>query len=172
MTLSRRAFLARSSAAFASLVPLSAPALALSQPLIGLECLHTGRSCAIAFDGSLSRSDADAFRSVTRDWRANEIHKMDLRLIEILSQISRKAGAEQSYGLLSGYRTPNTNGALRGTATRSLHMHGRALDIRRDDMSTHELSRIARELRLGGVGTYPQARNRFVHVDTGAVRYW
>ena len=46
------------------------------------------------------------------------------------------------------------------------------MDIRRSDLSTRDLYSLARAQRAGGVGYYPQAHNRFVHVDTGNVRYW
>jgi len=176
MTLTRRSFFTTGSAALGAIAvssTLAAPALALTNPTVGLSCLHTGRSCAIKnFDGNLSSKEADAFRSVTRDWRANQIYGMDLNLVAILSGIAKAAGSEDTYGLISGYRTPKTNRALTGTAKGSLHMRGVAMDIRHPGLSTRELRDLARAQRAGGVGYYPQRRNLFVHVDTGRVRYW
>lgn len=169
--LSRRSFLF-SGAVSAAASSLAAPALALSLPVVGLTCTHTGRSCSIPYDGSLSHREVQAFRTVTQDWRAHKLAEMDLDLFDILSGIIREAGSDRGFALISGYRTPATNRALTGTAKSSLHMRGMALDIRRSDLSTRELRDIARSLRAGGVGYYPQAHNRFVHVDTGPVRYW
>jgi len=174
MTFSRRAFLNGACATLgaAATTTLAAPALALSVPTVGLACLHTGRSCRIKYDGSLTSRDVEAFRSVTRDWRADKMHGMDLKLITILSGISRGAGSDHGFGLVSGFRTRATNEKLNGTAKQSLHMQGMAMDIRRSDLSTKELHTLARALRAGGVGFYPQAHNQFVHVDTWKVRYW
>lgn len=174
MTLSRRNFFLSSMAALGTTagMTLASPALALSSPTVGIECLHTGRSCAIEFDGTLSSRHVEEFKSVTRDWRQNETYGMDLKLIPILAGIITGAGSDQTFGLLSGYRSPETNRKLSGTASRSLHMFGQAMDIRRADLSTRELYTLARRLGYGGVGFYPQSRNRFVHIDTGQVRYW
>ncbi len=176
MHFSRRSFLSKGVAALgagAVSSALATPALALTQPTLTLKCLHTGRNCAIEnYDGALSHREADAFRSVTRDWRANQIFGMDLHLVDILSGIARKTGSEVTTGLISGYRTPKTNRALTGTAKNSLHMRGLAMDIRWPGLSTRELRDVAMSLRAGGVGYYPGRHGEFVHVDTGRVRYW
>ena len=76
--------------------------------------------------------------------------------------------------IISGYRSPKTNAALRngssGVAKKSLHMQGRAIDLRIPGVSHKELHRAALELRSGGVGYYPDSG--FVHLDTGRVRRW
>jgi uncharacterized protein YcbK (DUF882 family) len=55
-------------------------------------------------------------------------------------------------------------------ATRSLHMDGKAIDIRLPGVPLGDLRDAALSLRAGGVGFYPRAQ--FVHVDTGRVRSW
>ena len=55
-------------------------------------------------------------------------------------------------------------------AARSLHMSGRAIDIRVGDVPLAALRRSALALGTGGVGYYPASN--FVHVDTGRVRTW
>jgi uncharacterized protein YcbK (DUF882 family) len=57
-----------------------------------------------------------------------------------------------------------------GVAKRSLHMQGRAIDVRVPRVSTERLYQAAKELRGGGVGLY--RKSRFVHLDTGRVRAW
>jgi uncharacterized protein YcbK (DUF882 family) len=78
------------------------------------------------------------------------------------------------YEIISGYRSPATNEKLRkastGVATRSLHMDGRALDVRLTGCDTAKLRDLALALQRGGVGYYK--KSDFVHVDTGRVRSW
>ena len=83
-------------------------------------------------------------------------------------------GSRGVYEVVSGYRSPTTNAALRsnssGVARRSLHMEGRAIDVRLSDVETADLREIALGLRRGGVGYY--AKSDFVHLDTGRFRTW
>ena len=53
-------------------------------------------------------------------------------------------------------------------ARNSLHMEGRAIDVRLPGVALAELRDAALSLRAGGVGFYP--REQFVHLDTGRVR--
>jgi uncharacterized protein YcbK (DUF882 family) len=57
-----------------------------------------------------------------------------------------------------------------GVAKHSLHMEGRALDVRLAGTSCAKLRDLALELQAGGVGYY--AKSNFVHIDTGRVRSW
>jgi len=77
--------------------------------------------------------------------------------------------------VISGYRSGRTNEQLRqrgggGVARTSLHLQGRAIDVRLADVPLAALRDAALELRAGGVGYYPG--ERFVHLDTGRVRAW
>jgi uncharacterized protein YcbK (DUF882 family) len=77
--------------------------------------------------------------------------------------------------VISGYRSPNTNEMLRehggrGVAKGSMHLEGRAIDVRLSDKSSTVLRDAAIELERGGVGYY--RISDFVHVDTGRVRRW
>ena len=78
------------------------------------------------------------------------------------------------FEVISGYRSPRTNKALRqssnGVAENSLHMTGRAIDVRLTSVATSDLRGLAMDLRQGGVGYYPESN--FVHLDTGRVRSW
>jgi uncharacterized protein YcbK (DUF882 family) len=55
-------------------------------------------------------------------------------------------------------------------ASGSLHLQGRAIDVRLADVASAVLRDAARELRRGGVGYYRSSD--FVHVDTGRLRTW
>jgi uncharacterized protein YcbK (DUF882 family) len=55
-------------------------------------------------------------------------------------------------------------------ASHSLHLEGRAIDIRLADTRLDHLRDAAIALQAGGVGFYPESQ--FVHIDTGRVRRW
>jgi uncharacterized protein YcbK (DUF882 family) len=57
-----------------------------------------------------------------------------------------------------------------GVAQRSLHMEGRAIDVRMHGVACAELASHAIDLKQGGVGYY--RASDFVHLDTGAFRTW
>jgi uncharacterized protein YcbK (DUF882 family) len=114
------------------------------------------------------------FNIFLRDFRTGEVHPIDFRLVHILQQIQKIAGSSGTFRVISGYRSPKTNAALRGKSTgvakKSLHMRGQAIDVRLTDLPTSDLRDIAISLKAGGVGYY--ADSDFVHVDTGRVRTW
>src|ERR1700676_3232638 len=74
----------------------------------------------------------------------------------------------------SGIFAPATNAQLRekstGVAQRSLHMQGRAIDVRITQVDCAALAAGAEKLKRGGVGYY--RASDFVHLDTGAFRTW
>jgi len=102
------------------------------------------------------------------------VHTIDFRLMEILAKIQRKTGSKGVYEVISGYRSPKTNKSLRshstGVAQKSLHLKGKAIDVRLTDLPTADLRDVAISLNAGGVGYY--AESDFVHIDTGKVRSW
>lgn len=156
--------------AAASLLP--APALAAGSRRLVMTNLHTGES----FNEVMTRGSAwhrrslDRFRNFARDWRTGLTRDIDHRTIEILMDIQDRCGSDNPLVLVSGYRSPQTNTSLSGTAKNSLHMVGQAMDIRHPRMNTSQLHRVAIGLRRGGVGKY--SRSGFVHVDCGRLRSW
>ena len=114
-----------------------------------------------------------------RDWRNNEQTVMDPALILLLSKIrdTLDVDARTKIELISGYRSPQTNAALRerggehtGVASKSQHMLGKATDIHMPGIALDRLHAVALAMGGGGVGYYP--KDGFVHVDTGRVRHW
>ncbi|HOM12150.1 MAG TPA: DUF882 domain-containing protein [Rubrivivax sp.] len=110
-----------------------------------------------------------------RDHYSGEVGRIDPPLFDILHGLRRVLGASGGYEIISGYRCAATNERLRstrggGVAKRSLHMDGRALDVRLSGVPLAELRDAAIELGAGGVGYYPN--EQFVHLDTGRVRRW
>jgi uncharacterized protein YcbK (DUF882 family) len=109
-----------------------------------------------------------------RDFRNGESRAIDPKLLDQLHLLARLTRTNTPYDVISGYRSPATNEFLRrhsgGVAEHSLHLEGRAIDIRLADVPLSDLRDAATSLRAGGVGFYPQPR--FVHLDTGSVRRW
>ncbi|MEN9013057.1 MAG: DUF882 domain-containing protein [Yoonia sp.] len=109
-----------------------------------------------------------------RDWRTGQSINIDTRTIDIMAAAHNLMDASEPYMLLSGYRSPQTNAMLRsqsgGVAKKSLHMVGKAADLRLNGRSTAQISRAAQSCRAGGVGRY--RGSNFVHMDCGPVRAW
>lgn len=109
-----------------------------------------------------------------RDFRTAEVHPIDPDVLDILWTIQQKMCCNSTYEIISGYRSPKTNQLLRqkssGVAKRSLHMKGKALDVRITGEKTRNVRDCAISLKSGGVGYY--AKSNFVHIDTGRVRTW
>ena len=109
-----------------------------------------------------------------RDVRTDQSHRIDTRTIDILAATHNMLESDEPYTLLSGYRSPQTNAALRrnsrGVARNSRHMIGQAADVRLRSRSVSQVSRAAVACSAGGVGRY--SRSNFTHMDCGPVRAW
>jgi uncharacterized protein YcbK (DUF882 family) len=171
----RRGFLAAAVGVAAAVVP--PPALAQS----GVRVLRVRRQVTLdGFDGIYwrdGRYDRDALRQldfVFRDLSAEEPTPMDPRLFDVMATVAQLLGSDETYEVISGYRTPETNAARARTSRRvstvSLHMSGMAADCRLPGRLGLGLARTAADLQLGGVGLY--RRDGFVHLDCGPVRRW
>lgn len=165
--------------AFAS-ASLAAPAgaLANTSPVrrLGVLNLHTGeRFDGVYWEAGAYVQDALAlFDKVLRDHRTGEVHKIAPELLDLALTVSGRLGVQETVQIISGYRSPKTNAALHqassGVATKSLHMEGKALDIRLAGVDLARLRDAAWSLQRGGVGYYPDSN--FVHIDIGRVRRW
>jgi uncharacterized protein YcbK (DUF882 family) len=141
-----------------------------------LRSLHTGESLTVRW-GTDGKLDADALaglRHLLRDHRNGAERDMDAPLFDLLADLAAEAKVEPRYQVISGYRSPATNATLHARSSavseKSLHMQGRAIDVRLGGVNTLRLATLARGLRRGGVGYY--RGDGFVHVDTGRVRTW
>jgi len=127
------------------------------------------RSGPVMFDDALGEID-----HVLRDWRRDEVVKIDRSLIDLLSMVQEEIGFEHKITVVSGYRSAATNRMLRrknrAVAKNSYHMRGMAVDIRLDTVPTSTIRKLAMKRKVGGVGYYPRAG--FIHLDTGPVRTW
>ena len=143
---------------------------------IALTNLHTGEDLELEYfrDGGYSGDALARIEKTLRDFRTGEMHAIDPHLMDYLVQVAGKLGKEARFSVISGYRSPQTNARLHelsaGVAQHSLHMQGRAIDVRMAGVDCAELADRAQRLQRGGVGYY-RASN-FVHLDTGAFRTW
>jgi uncharacterized protein YcbK (DUF882 family) len=138
--------------------------------------LHTGeRLSAVYWDRGTYLTEASRqIDWLLRDFRANQVHPIDPRLLDLLYALSASLPAAATYQVISGYRSPATNAMLHaasdGVAAHSLHTQGMAIDVRVPGIVLARLRDNAKSLQGGGVGYYP--RSDFVHVDVGRIRYW
>ncbi|MCS7196672.1 MAG: DUF882 domain-containing protein [Aquificaceae bacterium] len=143
--------------------------------MLNLYALNTGESLRMVYwmDGVYIEGALREINHLLRDHRSGEVTHIDLKLLDLLYLITRLSERERIV-VISGYRSPETNAYLhrkkRGVAKESYHSLGKAVDVRIEGMSLQSLRDIALSLRAGGVGYYP--RSGFVHLDTGAFRYW
>lgn len=176
--ISRRQFLVASAQAAAGLLicsPISAWARKPDTHRLVFFHTHTEESLKIFHTpGCCSRSVQKKVKTFLRDFRTGDVHPIDPELLDQLCLIQRITGSRGTIEIISGYRSPRTNQALRnatsGVAKKSLHMKGQAVDIRITDLATTQLRDAATSLRQGGVGYY--AASDFVHLDTGPFRVW
>lgn len=182
MTLSKASRLAAFGAALclsfnAAAAPLAAPKPPVAEPLHFFNT-HTNERLSVSHRPGQAISAA--INWMMRDFRRSETADIDSRLFDLLYDLKLAIGARHpnlkiEFHIISAYRASETNNNLRSAggsqATKSQHVLGKAMDIRVPGLKASELRDIATCLKAGGVGYYGGSDN-FVHVDTGAVRYW
>lgn len=180
-TLSRRGLFAGAFAlGGAALIP-GAALSALPERRLAFRNVHTNDRVDARYFAN-GRFDAEGLAELNhglRDWRTGDTTNMDPNLFNLLAEIRDRLGVNprRGFDLISGYRSPHTNAALRarggehtGVASRSQHMLGKATDIAMPGIGLDRLRMAALSAQMGGVGYYPQ--DGFVHVDTGRIRTW
>lgn len=176
----RRQFVGRTLVLAAGLcVAGQAPAAILktdNDRILAFRNLHTNDhlECRYWSGGSYDPVALEDIAYVLRDHRANEVNEIDTKLLDLLTVVRRKLDVYEPYHVISGYRSPKTNAKLRaqsgGVAKKSLHMQGKAIDVRLPSVPLPELRQVALNLKAGGVGFYP--KSGFVHLDVGRPRFW
>ena len=160
---------------------IAAPALVglkeLNARVLSFDCYNTGerlKNIPYWVEGEYVPDALATINRALRDWRANKVHPIEPKLLDVLHQIGRNLDTDCHFELISGYRSPKTNAMLHefdpGVATHSLHMQGRATDISLPGRPLQALHEAALALGAGGVGYYPDSN--FIHVDVGRVRRW
>ena len=143
---------------------------------IALTNLHTGERLDVEYFRGSSYAPAAlaAFEVLLRDFRNGEKHAIDPKLLDYLVDVAAQIGVPPAYSVISAYRSPETNERLHerssGVSQHSLHMQGRAIDVRMSGVDCRDLAARAEILQRGGVGYY--RGSDFVHLDTGAFRTW
>ena len=141
--------------------------------------LHTGESLDIVYRiGNTYLPDAlEKLNYFLRDHYTQDVSNYDPKEFDVLHAMMARLGKlDGVIDIVCGYRTPETNAALRqnspqtGVAEHSQHMEGHAIDLRVPGVTTAKLRDAALSLGAGGVGYYPVSQ--FVHVDVGPVREW
>jgi uncharacterized protein YcbK (DUF882 family) len=184
--ISRRAFIQKASLMTAS--ALIAPSF-ISPSLFGgtlshdnfekrlkLHNRHTGENLDVVFcrGKNYCVEGLAQIDHLMRDHRRNIKVPIDLKLIEGIHKLSLLIGRHLPIEIVCGFRTYFTNEMLRQTnrrvAEESYHMKGKAVDIRVHGVQPLHIQRAAKILKMGGVGYYPKAK--FVHLDTGPIRFW
>jgi uncharacterized protein YcbK (DUF882 family) len=180
MKLSRRNLLQMAGGAIASSSLICAGSGALAAPaIVGIRELNAR---TLSFDGYYTGehlknvtywADGDyipdaltEINHMLRDWRMDEVHPIEPKLLDLLYQLGRGLDTSCQFELVSGYRSPRTNAMLHrtdpGVATNSLHMQGQAIDISLPGTPLKTLHAKALAMQLGGVGYYPDSN--FIHV--------
>ncbi|WP_073125930.1 YcbK family protein [Palleronia pelagia] len=137
---------------------------------------RTGESLDTIYwiEGSYIKDALAEVNHVMRDWRNNQVKSIDTRTLDIMAAAHNLMDTTESYLLISGYRSPQTNAMLRsrssGVAKNSRHLKGEAADLRMNSRSVAQMYRAASACAAGGVGRYTSSN--FVHMDCGPVRSW
>jgi len=137
---------------------------------------HTSEKLEVVYyeNGAYLPDAMDELNFLLRDFRSGDVVDMDRNLLDLLVMVQQRLGSRGTFEIISAYRSPATNEMLRrqggGVAKSSMHLLGKAIDVRLTDVDTRDLRRAGLDLARGGVGYY--SKSDFVHLDTGRVRHW
>lgn len=172
-----------SSVAGASSVPSAAAVSGVPQDgkqyRLRMANMHTGETLDLVYRvGNVYIPAAlEKLNAFLRDHYTQDVVDYDPKEFDVLhAMMARLRRPNGLIDVVCGYRTPETNAALRqnsprtGVAEHSQHMEGHAIDLRVPGASTVQVRNAALSLHAGGVGYYPVSQ--FVHVDVGPVREW
>ncbi len=146
---------------------------------LSLYHVHTQESLTITYkvDGRYIPSALEKINYLLRDWRRNEVIRIDPKTIDLMWELHADLGSTAPVHIICGYRSPTTNAFLkrigRNVARKSQHMVGKAIDLYFPDIPISKLRNSALVRQVGGVGYYPSSgTSGFVHIDSGKVRMW
>ncbi len=179
--LARRRFLRHTARLAATALPALSAAAAMASVTqtraLALVNTHTHEEIDIVYaEGKRYVPEAlESLNHFLRDHYTGDIGLIDPQVFDLLYRVQQVLGNRDPFAVISGYRCAATNTRLRetrsgGVARHSLHMEGRAIDVRLPGVPLADLHQAALSLHAGGVGFYP--REQFVHIDTGRVRNW
>lgn len=157
-------------------IPKRVGVLAKPARFLAFDNLHTGETTKLVYweKGRYIKGALREINYILRDHRTNEVARIDLELLDKLFVLHNKLGSRTAFQVISGYRSPKSNAMMHdrsnGVAKRSMHVEGKAIDIRLQDAQLVHVRNAALAMNSGGVGYYPDSQ--FVHIDTGRVRHW
>ena len=143
---------------------------------LAFDNLHTGERLKLDYwiQGTYVPDALSSINHLLRDFRTGDVHTIERTLLDLLVMLRQRLETTAALAVISGYRSPKTNAMLHeassGVASQSLHMQGKAIDIRVPGRPLAAVHQIALAMQAGGVGYYP--KSDFVHVDVGRVRRW
>src|SRR4030066_1405532 len=161
-TLSRRKFLKMG--LLAAALPgfaFAGKGLSESERRLGFFNLHTGEKTDLPYwiQGDYVPDSLAEINRVLRDHRTGEVAVIDTQLLDLLHRVNATLGTAQPFQVISGYRSPASNQMLSshssGVAKRSLHMQGKAIDIRIPGIALADVRRAGLQLKGGGGGYFP-----------------
>jgi len=147
-----------------------------SHKMLAFHNTHTGDRLNLTYfeQGRYIKDALHEINHLFRDYHDGTVHPIDPALLDQLYDLKHTLEVRKPFHIVSGYRSPATNADLRkhsdGVAKNSLHMEGRAIDIRIEGLDTIRIRNAALAMQRGGVGYYE--KSDFVHLDTGSVRTW
>jgi uncharacterized protein YcbK (DUF882 family) len=148
---------------------LSHKALAFKNP-------HTGDHLQLTYyeNGHYVNGALGEISHLCRDHFTGDSYPVDPALLDQMYDLKQTLGINKPFHLVCGYRSPFTNAMLRSqshaVAKNSLHMQGKAVDIRIEGVDTRVIRDAALAMQRGGVGYYH--RDNFIHLDSGDIRSW
>jgi uncharacterized protein YcbK (DUF882 family) len=143
---------------------------------LAVESVHTGDRAAVTYrrpDGTYDDAAFARLRHVLRSRGDDTEGPLTPRFVELLGYLYDVTG-RAPLEILSGYRSPDYNAAIRAhgarAASASLHTEGMAADVAFPKKDLRDLWLRIRRLECCGAGYY--ADNGFLHVDVGQPRFW
>lgn len=138
-----------------------------------LHVIRNGTAYKIPFirEGKIEENGYNDLCRIFADMRAGVAVQMDPNLFVVLAQAQQWLSSNhinRPIILTSGYRTQHTNANTEGAAFNSMHLYGKAADVKIEGIPADYLARLLRLCGGSGIGIYPS----FVHVDTWKERAW
>ncbi|QGZ38458.1 uncharacterized protein YcbK (DUF882 family) [Pseudoduganella flava] len=144
---------------------------------------QSGEKASVLYwkDGEIIDSAYQELCHLLRDVNGKALAPIDPKLLETLwgaQAFVARYGIVSPVEILSGYRTPASNQRLREqgipAARQSLHMEGKAADVRIANLNEEVLGGLVKSFQQGGVGFYYRSgpRGGWIHADTGLKRTW
>ena len=139
----------------------TAPLDESGRPKLALVALNTQERLeipALSASGGFQARDLDRAAHLLREPSSGNEHPIEPRVLDAIYRIQTHFAA-QEIRVISGYRTPASIAAARG----SQHGRGRAIDVIVPGTRDDDVAKFARDMGYMGVGVYPTSG--FVHVD-------